>query len=319
MPESKIVHQRHVRFTSDRGEFGGADFGGKSLDAVIGGMNLEDHAGLRTKRSAIILGMRAVGRAYFDQLRPGPRHNVRHAESAADLDQLAARDDRLAAVRQCVQAEKHSRRIVVDERRILRAGERAKEASHMIVALAALARRQVKLQRAWLAHGRGGRFYRRLGEHGAAEVGMQHRAGEVEQRSQTRAASRFKSGERFERQFVRAWRRGRAGPQRRARLPERYANRARRLHATEALQKHCSRGGVQNGVYGWQIAQTRWLQTFQSGRSLAASLFADQLSALLRIHVRCAIWLRGRDFCALHNRFFLLPSSRIEPIPFRIS
>ena len=69
----------------------------------------------------------------------------------------------------------------------------------MIVALAALARRQVELQRAGLTHGRDGRLDCGLSEHGAAEVGVQHCAGQVEQRSQTTAVLDLKPGERIER------------------------------------------------------------------------------------------------------------------------
>ena len=99
------------------------------------------------ERRAIIFGMGAVGRADLDQPRARPRHDVRHAERAADLDQFAARDDSLAAVRQRVEAEQHGRRIIVHERRVFRAGQGAEQRPHMVVALAALARRQVELQR----------------------------------------------------------------------------------------------------------------------------------------------------------------------------
>ena len=45
--------------------------------------------------AAIVLEMRAVGRADLDQAAARARHDVGNAEGAADLDQLAARDDRL--------------------------------------------------------------------------------------------------------------------------------------------------------------------------------------------------------------------------------
>ena len=48
-------------------------------------------------RIGVIAQMRAVRRADFLQVCAGARHDVRHTEAAADLDQLAARDDALAA------------------------------------------------------------------------------------------------------------------------------------------------------------------------------------------------------------------------------
>ena len=103
--------------------------------------------------SAIVLQVRAVGGADLDQLRAGARHDVRHAKRAADLDQLAARHDRLAAFGKRVEHQQHRGGIVVDERGVLRAGQFAEQAAHMIVALAALAADEVELQRDRGPHG----------------------------------------------------------------------------------------------------------------------------------------------------------------------
>ena len=67
--------------------------------------------------------MRAVGRAHFDQSRARARHDLRHAKRAANLDELAARHDHLATVRQRIQHEQHRGGIVIDDRRVLRAGQ----------------------------------------------------------------------------------------------------------------------------------------------------------------------------------------------------
>ncbi len=234
-----------------------SDLGGEALDAVVGGMDLEDRARLRAKRQAVIFGMGAVGGANLDQLRPRPRHDVRHAERAADLDQLAPRYDSLAAARQRIEAQKHGRRIIVDQRGVLSAGERAEKGPHMVVALAAPARRQVELKRRRLAHGLDGRLDRRLGEDGAAEIGVQHRSGEVEQRTQVRAVFRLQPRQRLQRQLVSAGDGRPAGSQRIARLFKRRANGARRRHAAEALQQRRGCGGTQDGINGWQIAEAR--------------------------------------------------------------
>ena len=75
-------------------------------------------------------------------LAPGARHDVGHAERAADLDQLAARDDDLAAARQRVEHEQHRGGVVVDDGRVLGAGQLAQQAAQVVVALAAPAGRR---------------------------------------------------------------------------------------------------------------------------------------------------------------------------------
>jgi len=89
--------------------------------------------------AAIVFCVSAIGRADLDQPRAGPRHDLRHAERAADFDQFATRDDSLAALRQGVEGEEHRCGVVVDERRVLRAGQSAQQRSHVVVALAAYA------------------------------------------------------------------------------------------------------------------------------------------------------------------------------------
>ena len=66
----------------------------------------------------------------------------------------------------------------------------------MIVALAALAGREVEFQSDGGAHGGNGGFDRRLGKQGAAEIGVQHRAGEIEDGTQIRPRLRRQRGER---------------------------------------------------------------------------------------------------------------------------
>ena len=61
----------------------------------------------------------------------------------------------------------------------------------MIVALAAPAGRKVEFQRHRIAHRRQRRLDRRLGQQRAAEIGVQHRAGEVEQGPEIRDVLRL--------------------------------------------------------------------------------------------------------------------------------
>ena len=97
--------------------------------------------------------MGAIGGADLFKPRAGARHDVRHAERAADLDQLAARHDGFAALGQRVEHEQDGGGVVVDDRCVLRAGEFAEQAAQMIVALAALAGLEIEFQRDGGAHG----------------------------------------------------------------------------------------------------------------------------------------------------------------------
>ena len=97
------------------------DLLGKALDAIVRGVDLEDERAISgVECGLVVLSMGAVGGADLDQARPRPRHDIRHAEGAADLDQFAARDDRPAAVaRERVERQQHRGGVVVDQCRVL--------------------------------------------------------------------------------------------------------------------------------------------------------------------------------------------------------
>ena len=132
----------------------------------------------------------------------------------------------------------------------------------MVVALATPAGRQVVFQRDGIAHGRHRRLDRRFGEHRAAEIGVQHRAGEVEQRPQLRARLRFQPGERPHRQLFGGRGRRRAGPHGPARLIQHVADGVGDGLAAEPIEQHCRNGGVQDAADGRQIAQSRRSRPF---------------------------------------------------------
>ena len=139
--------------------------------------------------------MGAVGRADLDEPGAGARHDLRHAEDAADLDEFAARHDGLAAVGQRIEAQEHGGGIVVDDRRVLGARQRAQQAPDVVVTLPAFAGFQVELERDRIPHGGDGRFDCGLGERRSPEIGVQHRAAQVEQRSQRRPVLLLETGE----------------------------------------------------------------------------------------------------------------------------
>ncbi len=123
-------------------------------------------------RGAVIGDGGAVRRADFAQDRAGSRHDFRNAKAIADFDQLAARDDRLAAGGELVQRQEQRRGIVIHgDRR--GAQQLFEERGEMAVALAAPAGGEVVFQIRVAA--------KRIdeSERRAAEVRMQHDAGSV--------------------------------------------------------------------------------------------------------------------------------------------
>ena len=131
-------------------------------------------------RGRVVGHARPVGRAHLAQPRARLRHDVRHAESAADLDQLSARDDHLAAGCEGGEHEQGRRGVVVGDHRGLGAGEPAEQALGVHVPCAAPPGLQVVLEvrvaGGQLGHASGGRG----GQRGAAEVGMDDDAGGVD-------------------------------------------------------------------------------------------------------------------------------------------
>ena len=77
---------------------------------------------------------------------PDCGHDVGHAETAADLDQLATRDEDLASTRQRRQHQQGGGGVVVDDHRRLGAGERREERLGVHGARAALAAGDVVFQ-----------------------------------------------------------------------------------------------------------------------------------------------------------------------------
>jgi hypothetical protein len=95
---------------------------------------------------------------------------------------FGSRHDRLAALGQRVEHEQDSCGVVVDHGGVLGAGQFAQQIANEIVAIAAMAGAEIEFERDRVAH----RHLRRLdggfGPQCAAEIGMQHGAGEIEHR-----------------------------------------------------------------------------------------------------------------------------------------
>ena len=95
-----------------------------------------------------------------------------------------------------VEDEQHGGGIVVDDGRVLGAGQLADQAAHVIVALAARRPADVELERHGRTHGIDRGRNRAFRQDGTAEVGVQHRAGEVEHAAQARHVLLLQQAER---------------------------------------------------------------------------------------------------------------------------
>ena len=90
--------------------------------------------------------MGSIRGADLDQRRAALGHDLRHAERAADLYQLAARDDDLPAVRERSQREQHRGSVVVDGEGGLRAGQTGQQRLNVLVAGPAPAAAHIDLE-----------------------------------------------------------------------------------------------------------------------------------------------------------------------------
>jgi hypothetical protein len=112
--------------------------------------------------------------------RAGPRHDVRQPEGAADLDQFAARDDRFAPAASAFNASTSAPALLLTASAASAPVSRRSHRATMVVALTAAAVVEIVFQARRRAHRFGGGGDRLLRQGRAAEIGMQHRAGQVE-------------------------------------------------------------------------------------------------------------------------------------------
>src|SRR5438105_3236217 len=109
-------------------------------------MNLQKGAG-RGADGALVVGQAGdVGRADFAKDGPADTHDVGNAKAAADLDELAPRDDDLLALTERAQGDDRGGCIVVDRRGRLRPGQAANPLADSDLAGRAFARFEVEFQ-----------------------------------------------------------------------------------------------------------------------------------------------------------------------------
>ena len=182
-------------------------------------MDLQEHSRLGADRIAVVVQMRAVGRAHLAQPRAARGHDLRNAKRPADLDELASRDDHLAPRREGVDRQEQGRRGVVHDVRGFRPREQPEQLRDPGRPRAALPGLEVELEIA-VARGRLDQALERsTGERRAAEIRVQDHARRVQDPARERRleASRAEADLLGKRPEL-ACRFGRAPKERRSRL-----------------------------------------------------------------------------------------------------
>ena len=159
---------------------------GEADEAEVRLVHAQQQRRLRPDRALVVGRAGAVRRPDLDEARAGPREHVRDAEAVADLDQLAPRDDHLAALGERGESEQHRAGVVVDDERGLRAGEAAQDRRDVVLARAARAAGDVVLEVRVAAPDLDDTGERLLGERRAPEVRVDDHAGRVEHAAEAR-------------------------------------------------------------------------------------------------------------------------------------
>ena len=153
---------------------------GEALDAEVRRVHAQEHRRRRRHRSHVIGDPRPVRRADLAQQRARLAHHVGNAEAAADFDQLASRDDDLAARRQAGEDQHDRGGVVVDDQRGFGAGDRRDQRFGVHGPRSARTLLEVVFEIAVAARERGDPLDGRVAERRASQVGVDDDAGRVD-------------------------------------------------------------------------------------------------------------------------------------------
>ena len=140
---AEVVDERQLVAPRDRRELLDAGLLREADDAEVRLVHAEQERGLGPDRAVVVGRAGAVRRPHLDQARARAGEHVRDPEAVADLDQLPARDDDLAALGERGEGEQHRGGVVVDDDRGLGAGEPPQQRCEVILARPARSTREV--------------------------------------------------------------------------------------------------------------------------------------------------------------------------------
>ncbi|OQC35601.1 MAG: hypothetical protein BWX64_02387 [Acidobacteria bacterium ADurb.Bin051] len=159
-------------------------------DPVVRGVDLEEERGLGGQRPFVVGEPGPVRRPDLHEPGAGGGEDLGDPERAADLDELAARDDHLPPGGEGREHEHERRRVVVDDQPRLGAGQRREQGAGPGVPVAAPAAREVELEVAAGVEEPGEGRGHAPGERRPAEVRVQEHAARVEHPAQRGAELR---------------------------------------------------------------------------------------------------------------------------------
>ncbi len=113
-------------------------------------------------------------------------------KAVADLDELAAGDEHVAAARQRGEGEQHRGGVVVHDQRVLGAGERAEDVVDVVLARGALPALEAELEVGVAGRGTDERRYGFIGQDRAPQVGVHDDAAGVDHAAQRRGGGEGK-------------------------------------------------------------------------------------------------------------------------------
>ena len=186
---AEVVDERQLVAARNPGELLDPRLLGEADDAEVRLVDAEQQRRVRPDRALVVGGAGAVRRPDLDEAGARAREHVRDAKAVADLDQLAARDEHLAAFGERGEREQHRRGVVVDDERRLGAGQPPEQRREVVLARAARSGREVVLQvrvSGRLPHV----LERSLGEWRPTQVRVHDHAGGVEDAAQRRPPCR---------------------------------------------------------------------------------------------------------------------------------
>jgi len=177
---TEVFDGRHAHAPPERRELRRRHVGREAFDAVVRGVAAQQQRRVDGQRAFEVGEVHLIRRADFHESRAATREHVGQPEAAADLDELIARHDDLAAFRERVEDQQHGRRAIVHDERVFGAGRLVQQRRDACVARAARPRSEVELEIGITAGDRRHRRERGRGERGTPEVRVQQHARAVE-------------------------------------------------------------------------------------------------------------------------------------------